>query len=122
MRTVTENLREHALTQAGYFIKRPIPSLDLLRETEWSDEFAALMRNRLIMGVFRYGTQEQQAKKKIDRIGSLRRRLNDYERTGNLEHMVDFAAIAMAEFIHPMHELAHFGALDDVEHAEVSDA
>ena len=121
MRRVSDLLFDHARSMAGYFEARRVHDLDSLRQSEWSAEFEQLMRNRLIMGAFRYGTQEQQAKKRIDRLGSLKRRLANYEATGNLEHMVDFAAIAMAEFIHPGHYLAHFAAADDSEHADITD-
>ena len=96
-----------------------LPPLEYLVLTEWSDAFETLMRNRLIMGAFRYGTQEQQRDMNIHRIESLRRRLDDYEATGNMEHLVDFAAIAMAEYIHPKHPNAHWQASDDTEHARV---
>jgi hypothetical protein len=99
----------------------PVPPLEELQQTEFSDAFLAAVRNRLILGAFRYGTQEQQAKKRIDRTGSLQRRLDDYVLTGNLEHLVDFAAIAMAEFIHPGHPAAHWLPSDDGEHASITE-
>ena len=121
MKTVTEHLREHLFSVLGGYDRRASvrPPLESLVATEWSDTFEMLMRNRLIMGAFRYGTQEQQCDKVIHRIESLRKRLDDYEATGRLEHLIDFAAIAMAEYIHPKHPNAHWQASDDTEHARV---
>ena len=121
MKSITEHLREHLYSNLGGFDRRSCirPPLEELCETEWCLEFIELMRNRLIMGAFRYGTQEQQAHKMIHRIESLRKRLDAYEAEGNLEHLVDFAAIAMAEYMHPKHPHAHWAASDDAEHATV---
>lgn len=120
--TVTDLLRAHLLESLGMPALWPqIPDLDVLRRTEWCPQFERLMRNRLIMGAFRYGTQEQQAGKQIDRVGTLQRRLDDYKSHGNLEHLVDFAAIAMAEYMHPMHPDAHWDARDDKEHAVIAE-
>lgn len=121
MKTVTEHLRDHLFSVLGGFDRRTSvrPPLESLVVTEWSTDFETLMRNRLIMGAFRYGTQEQQQHKTIHRIESLRTRLDDYEDTGNMEHLVDFAAIAMAEYIHPKHPKAHWQPADDKHHASM---
>lgn len=113
---VCDYLREHLLASFGMMCLDPLQPLESLQQTEWSVEFENRMRRRLIMGAFRYGTQKQQARKHIDRIGSLRRRLDDYERTGNQEHLVDFAAIAMSEYMSPMHPNAHWNPTDDADH------
>ena len=119
MKHVSDHLRSHLLDILGIVNPVRLPPLEYLVLTEWSDAFETLMRNRLIIGAFRYGTQEQQRDMNIHRIESLRRRLDDYEATGNMEHLVDFAAIAMAEYIHPKHPNAHWQASDDTEHARV---
>ena len=120
--TITDYIRSHLLATLGVNTHpRVVPDLPYLQCTEWSSEFELLMRNRLIMGAFRYGTQAEQRKKIIDRIGSLRRRLDAYEADGNLEHLVDFAAIAMAEFMGPHHPKAHWQPKDDGEHAAITE-
>ena len=121
MKHVSDHLRRHLLDSLGVVDSVRLPPLESLVVTEWSNAFETLMRNRLVMGAFRYGTQEQQARKHIDRVGSLRRRLDAYEADGNLEHLVDFAAIAMAEFMGPHHPLAHWNPSDDREHAAITE-
>ena len=123
MKRVSDYLREHILNNCGYYPPAVrMPPLEVLKVTEWSAEFEGHMRRRLIVGALRYGTQKQQARKQIDRIGSLRKRLNDYETTGNQEHLVDFAAIAMAEYIGPMHPNAHWTPSDDADfHGVISE-
>jgi len=93
-----------------------VPPLAELRETEWVPEFERLQRNRLIMGRFRYGAMEDESKGGYDQVASLRRRLDLYEQTGNLEHLVDVANLAMVEFRHSRHPRRHFHAADDGEH------
>ena len=56
MATIHDILRTRLLTNAGV-LEAPVtsgPSLRELRKSEWSPEFERLMRNRLIMGFYRY--------------------------------------------------------------------
>lgn len=96
---------------------RPPRGLDLLRLTEWSPRFERLMRNRLIMGALRYGRLGSEGKPKYDRIESIRKRLNEYERAGNDELLVDVANLCVLEFEEGEHPTKHFRAIDDGEHA-----
>ena len=82
--------------------------LDTLLAQEWSQEFEALQRARLAFGRFRYGNRPG-----YDRAGSAVRRLQEYQRTGNVEHLVDAANLAMMEFLHGKHPLRHFAAEDE---------
>jgi hypothetical protein len=86
--------------------------LESLRKSEWSDEFERYMRNRLVMGAFRYGKINAPGKKRYDRIGSIRKRLLQYERTGNTEMLVDISNLCLLEFVEPTHPESHFSALD----------
>lgn len=113
MRTVTEHLREHALQQAGCVDRRPMPDLDSLRQSEWFPEFEQLMRNRIIMGAFRYGLLEHKAKMSYRMFDYLREKVDLYERTGNREALVDIANMAGLEFTFPSHPNAHWAAGDD---------
>lgn len=47
-----------------------------------------------------------------DAIASLKERLKLYEKTGNLEHLIDVGNFAMIEYMHPRHPNAHFEAQD----------
>jgi hypothetical protein len=113
---VHELLRERLLRQAG--LDAPVAPLrsetfDSLYQSEWSPEFERLMRNRMVMGALRYGKLRAPGKPVYDRIGSIRRRLDAYEATGNKELLVDAANLLLLEFEECHHPLAHFAALDD---------
>jgi len=93
-------------------------SLDSLRQSEWCPEFEQLMRNRLLVGRFRYGRMDDPNKGDYDHICSMIQRLRLYQKTGNLEHLVDVANLALVEFRHSKHPNRHFSAEDDVIHCE----
>jgi len=95
-----------------------MPDLPTLIETEWSAEFERYMRNRLIMGAFRYGRFRSPGKGLHAHIKSIVQRAAAYESDGNLEHLVDIANLAMVEFAEGRHPNRHFRAQDDGTHAE----
>lgn len=96
------------------------PGVEELRKTEWIPEFEQYMRNRLVMGAIRYETfKEKIADNKYDCIEYIRRKLKDYEDTGNLECLVDAANLLMIEYAAPNHPNPHFTPLDDVGHVKV---
>lgn len=68
------------------------------------------------MGYFRYGPMGK--KPGYDNIGSVKKRIELYEQTGNLEHLVDIANLAMVEFVEGQHPNRHFSASDDGIHVE----
>lgn len=112
--TITEWLRSRCLArvitnQCGHKQN----DIGTLRKTEWSDRFEALMRNRLLMGYFRYGAMNDPAKGNYDIISSAIARLEVYRQSGNLEHLVDVANLCLVEFVHSKHPLKHFDAQDD---------
>ena len=96
-------------------------SLDSLRQTEWSLLFETLMRNRLLMGRFRYGKMGDPQKGDYDCISSAITRLRLYQQTGNLEHLPDVANLCLVEFVHSKHPKKHFAAHDDGIHCERND-
>jgi hypothetical protein len=97
---------------------RQVPALESLQQSEWSPKFETLMRNRLVMGAFRYGLLGDPAKPRYDRVASIRRRLDKYVQTGNLEHLVDVANTALLEFVEGEHPNRHFHSIDDGEHTK----
>lgn len=118
IQTVVEHIREHLLNAAGVTPSQPcLPDLAVLRQTEWCQAFEQLMRNRLIMGAFRYGRFSEPRKGKYDCIRSIVERIALYREDGNLEHLVDVANLAMVEFACGQHPRRHFSALDDRIHA-----
>lgn len=63
---------------------------------------------------YKYGPVEINYKKGlIKAIESLKKRLEMYEDTGNIEYLADIANFAMIEYMYPQHEKAHFKATDD---------
>lgn len=88
-----------------------------LQKTEWSPEFEQLMRNRLLMGAFRYGTMAEKrrdaTKNRWDLMGAIDSKVKLYEETGNTEYLVDAANYLMLAFEFDPHPKKHFQALDD---------
>lgn len=80
--------------------------------------FIEKMVLRLVLGSLRYGPISAPGKPKYDRIGSMVRRLEKYQHTGNLEHLVDVANLAFLEFVESVHPKKHFYAEDDSEHTQ----
>lgn len=95
-----------------------VPPLESLRRTEWSEEFEAYMRNRLVLGAMRYGLLRGPGKRRYDRTQAIQCRLEAYCRTGNLEALVDIANLAMCEFIESHHPDKHFRSVDDGDHVQ----
>lgn len=96
---------------------RARPPLDELRKTEWIPLFEQYMRNRLVMGAMRYETFEEKMKgNNYDCLEYIRRKCKEYEKTHNLECLVDLANVAMIEFGAPHYTDAHFTPGDDTSH------
>lgn len=105
-------------TKADYGAGRyRLPDMDVLYKENWSDEFEALMRNRLLLGAFRYGLFRDQARQGVhyDSMASAMRHIERYLCTGNQEHLVDVANLCLVEFVRPSRP-AHFAPIDDGDH------
>ncbi len=91
--------------------------------TEWSPEFENLMRNRLIMGAIRYGRMghgsKPDGKPNYDRIESIRKRLEFFEKTGNAEWLIDIGNMALLMFEEKQHPNFHFKSIDDGYHDKI---
>jgi len=119
MKKVTEHIREHILLNAGMKKAKQMPSLKELRKTEWCSEFERLMRNRFVLGAFRYGTfaeHEIAGGSDYDDIQSAIDRLKKYQKTGNSEHLVDVANLCLKEFKVGNHPKQHWESIDDGAH------
>ena len=110
-KTVTKHIRDHILTNKM--------SYESLSKSEWSPMFEKLMRNRLIVGAFRYGPLHYPDKEPWDRMGRVIRCVEEYKKTGNLEHLVDGANMFLLEFEEGTHPRRHFKASDDGEHTRI---
>jgi len=89
--------------------------IDKLAKTQMSQRFIDLMTNRMVLGTLRYGRWQDNKKNKVkyDRVGSIRKRLELFEQTGNSEYLVDIANFAMIEFEISDHPNLHFSPKDD---------
>ena len=77
------------------------------------------MRNRLIMGAFRYELMECKRKDfRYDLAAEAKVRIDRFIETGNTEHLVDAANMCMLEFEFSNHPNKHYASIDDGEHAE----
>lgn len=117
MKRVLDWLRDSVERRA---FPTPLPPLSELKKTEWSDEFEQLMRNRLLMGAFRYGLMERKSEQhgQWKMIDSIRKRVDLYEQTGNLEPLVDLANLCLVEYVMARHAGGQLEAVDDGEHVE----
>lgn len=118
--TVSEHLRAHLLESLGVVSHRVVADLDDLRERRWNSRFEQMMRGRLIMGAFRYECEDldgyRRPRKFFDNVPSMRQRLDAYEESGDLEHLVDVANLCMIEFRASRHPKRHLGAGYDHGH------
>ncbi|MCK5127593.1 MAG: hypothetical protein KAR42_15155 [candidate division Zixibacteria bacterium] len=112
-KTVTEHIRASIMKDLN---RVELPDVLTLIRTEWSSKFEEYMRNRMIMGAFRYGRLNTPEKPQFDRIGSALKRLELYRKTGNTEHLVDIANMCLLEFEEGTHPNKHFKSMDDGKH------
>jgi len=71
MKSVSDHIRDHLLKDMDFGeVGDKADDYESLKASEWSSEFEQLMRNRLIMGRFRYGRMDRTDQLNYDRIGS----------------------------------------------------
>lgn len=108
--------------KCGVAEESPHIDLDELRRTEWSFRFEELMRNRLVFGALRYGRLHASCKPPYDRVKASIQRLIHYDKTGNLEMLVDVANLCLLEFEEGRHPTRHFEeAGDNFQKVQVKD-
>lgn len=109
--TLHDELREHIMKKV-----EPDFLYQQLQKSEWSPFFERAMRNRLIMGYFRYGPLKTPNFSTEARMGTIQRKVKRYLHTGNDELLIDIANIAMKEFVAGQHPSKHFKAEDNTDH------
>jgi len=78
------------------------PSIDFLERTQWDDQFARFMRNRLILGCIRYGRNQSIKHSNLEKSNyalDISLRANLYLQDKNPEHLVDIANVCLLEFV-----------------------
>lgn len=94
-----------------------LPSPDVLAQSEWSNRFEQLMRNRLIQGAFRYGLIAEQDLTKCNLLDEASIRMGRYKRSRNLEYLVDAANMLLLAFVAGERRGETLTSIDDGEHA-----
>ena len=83
---------------------------------DYSEEFDTLRKNRMVTSHYKYGwVSENYPTGLASAVGSLKKRLELYEKTGNREWLLDVANFAMIEFMFPVHPDAHYRATPSAE-------
>jgi hypothetical protein len=118
---IREYMRKRLLKNVSESNKMQFISIKDLEASQWCPEFFRLMKNRMVMGAFRYGKLSEQKVSpiKYDNIASIRKRLKLYAQTGNTEHLMDCANLCMIEYMIGDHPNKHFAAIDDGTHATI---
>lgn len=119
MKTLHDIIRDRLLKDVVPSKQKVRKSIEELRKTEWSPRFEELMRNRLLMGSFRYEPFSEKAKSmEYDCATEAIARVQRFIDTGNTEHLVDAANMCLLEFEFSNHPNKHFASIDDGEHTE----
>lgn len=81
--------------------------------------FERMRADRKVIGFERYGKLGYHEKPVWDRVARIKELICEYERTGNMETLVDIANLSELEFSESVNPNAHFNAKDDKEHTHV---
>lgn len=93
-------------------------TLEELDEKVDCAHFNVLAHNKLLQGAYRYlNPKHPYSEHAHDYIQALKNKLEKYERTHNLELLVDIRNYAMLEFKTPSFIDAYYECEDDTEHA-----
>jgi hypothetical protein len=87
-----------------------------LRHSEMNNEFVTLLRNRMVMGRFRYGHLAGEGKADWDRLSRIEKEVIAYRVDGNDERLIDIANMCQLEFTEGKHPNKHFASSDDAAH------
>lgn len=117
MKTIREHLRNKILNDLGVIYSMfPDKSITDLMSSEWSYEFEELMRLNLVIGAIRYGPLSNQEFKSYTK--EIKKRLQLYERSGNVSFLVDIANFALIEYVKGFHSNKNSKIVDDQIHYE----
>ena len=89
-------------------------------EKEYSRKVDELRYNRVQTSFFKYGSaRENYGRGLVDAIASHEQCVNEYNRTGNKEYLLDAMNYLMFEFMYPQKEGAYFRPTDSKESAGI---
>lgn len=119
MQRVNDHIRDRLLAHVDDTdVGTKTETLSQLLDSERCAEFEKLRMNRKVVGRYRYGLMSRTEDTNYDRVGSIIKRLQEYQATGNMENLVDITNLCELEFAHSNHPNAHFDAADGGEHVE----
>lgn len=83
-------------------------------KTEYSERFDEIRKSMMVVSYYKYGPLKENYEKYkcMDAIANMRKRIEEYERTGNTEFLADVANYAMIEFMHSSIEGAKYTPTD----------
>ena len=91
-----------------------------LLDTEYSEEFDTLRKNRVAVSYYKYGSARINFKRGyVKAISSMNRCIEKYKETHNREYLCDAANYLMFEFMYPSYADAYFKATDSNESAGI---
>ncbi len=127
MESIHDIMRERLLRNVNacdFWQKADATPIDMsaMVELQWDSEewqhILFLMKNRMLMGGYRYGPTPLQKPREFDNIADIKKRLDLYEVEGNMEYLIDAANITIIECLKKSHPKFHFNPTDDGVHAE----
>lgn len=92
-----------------------------LPETEYSDRFDQLRKNRVSVSFYKYGSAKKNfGDHLVNALETMQMCIDKYKDTKNTEYLCDAANYIMFEFMYPSVEGAHFKATSSEESAGIS--
>lgn len=93
----------------------------MIPNTEYSDRFDKLRKNRVEVSFHKYGTAKKNfGDHLVNALETMQMCVDKYKSTGNTEYLCDAANYLMFEFMYPSVENSYFKATDSSESAGVS--
>lgn len=87
-------------------------SKDDIMKRDWSTEFITKMERAIEMSHYKYGWMSDTYPELAQASKCIQERLDLYNKTHNLEYLVDIANFAMIEYKHPSYPDASYTPLD----------
>jgi hypothetical protein len=87
-------------------------SKDAIMQRDWSKEFIIKMEHAIEMSHYKYGWMSDTYPELAQAAKCIQERLDLYNKTHNLDYLVDIANFAMIEYKHPSYSDAHYTPQD----------
>lgn len=87
-------------------------SKDDIMKRDFSEEFITKMKNSIEMSHYKYGWVSDTYPELAQAVKCIQERLDLYNRTHNLDYLVDIANFALIEYKHPSYSDAHYTPQD----------